>query len=1306
MLRCPLAFIALLAASSLARAQEPAREAGRPYVESFTSEDYGEITRTSGIAQDRTGVLYAGNQDVVLAFDGQAWRSIRTGTGPNVVLATDTRDRIWVGGLAGFGRLDDDGRGGRVFRSFREAIPAGDQTFGVFLNIAATTHGVYFIAEHAMVRVQDDAVSVLRGRRGVGGAGDTILAVDERGVLQGFDGRDWRDVADFPELRRTFVTSVQREQDGAWLLCLRGDGLWRLRNGQPTRLTTDIDSLLREAGDHQIALLRDGTIVVASWSGPIAFLRPDGRLLHWLESDAVGRPLARARGIVQDRRGDVWVTHANGIVRIPWPAPLTVFDFASGLPRSTLKGLQRLNGRLYAATSDGLFVLEPAVSTPHWQPARFSPVPGSEEQVWDFVPIGADSFVLTGPSVRIVQPGRTPVRLSAPTFSLSVLVPPGRDDLAVIGVANGLQVLRHTGNDWRLEPLPGSPTAAMDRLRIDANDALWIGSTNNGYYRLPALSAVLAGTTPAVFEHYSGGHGETPAEFNGYPRHGIINGAVHVHEGDSIYAFDSAARRFVRRFQLPREPGAPAPEILQMSSYGNSIWLQARLPDAREGSRNRHEIWRPTGGALVLPRAAAQSTGSAQAFLEDVTPGGSVDWIAGDEGIVRVELPAAAVKPMDFKVVVRRVLNRNGIAQPWPPLAPLQFADDDALTVEFSTDRIDDRETRFQTKLEGRDSDWSPPARHGTFNAAGMRPGRYLLRIRATDSENRPSAPAEIAWVVLPPWWQTWWALAGDAVAGLGLVAGGVRWRLRAVQRRNEELEKLIATRTHELSDAKVAAESANHAKSAFLANMSHELRTPLNAILGYAQILRKEDGLSEKGRRQLGIVGRNGEHLLQMINEVLDLAKIEAGKMTAQAVTFPLTRVVKTAADLFEQRAADKGLAFRLELGAGLPKHVSTDEQKLRQVLFNLLGNAVKFTEAGEVVLAVTRVARGGSKPEAEATATAPDRLAVPPVASGIRFEVRDTGVGIAPDQLRAIFEPFHQATPAAATQGTGLGLPISQRIVELLGGTLHVESPSTPLRTGPATSPPPGAGGPGSRFWFDLALSEAAAPAAPPATLRTVVGYRGARRRLLVVDDEPTNRAVLRDLLEPLGFVIEEAGDGAACLASFARQPCDLLLLDLRMPVLGGLDTVPRLRALPHGRTLPIIAVSASVLGFNQGTALTAGCDDFLAKPVQEKELLAALDRALRLEWIWRETAAPFEPAAPLAAHDALPDAATLDALLALARGGDVDALREQLAALLARGGAGAPFLREIDALAAGFKTAGIRQKLTDARQRSSSS
>jgi CheY-like chemotaxis protein len=197
-----------------------------------------------------------------------------------------------------------------------------------------------------------------------------------------------------------------------------------------------------------------------------------------------------------------------------------------------------------------------------------------------------------------------------------------------------------------------------------------------------------------------------------------------------------------------------------------------------------------------------------------------------------------------------------------------------------------------------------------------------------------------------------------------------------------------------------------------------------------------------------------------------------------------------------------------------------------------------------------------------------------------------------------------------------------------------------------------------------------------------------------------------VLRDLLEPLGFVIEEAGDGAACLASFARQPCDLLLLDLRMPVLGGLDTVPRLRALPHGRTLPIIAVSASVLGFNQGTALTAGCDDFLAKPVQEKELLAALDRALRLEWIWRETAAPFEPAAPLAAHDALPDAATLDALLALARGGDVDALREQLAALLARGGAGAPFLREIDALAAGFKTAGIRQKLTDARQRSSSS
>ncbi len=1266
MLRVSVALLALLFVSGASRAQNPEREIGRLYTETFTSEDFGETNRSSGIAQDRAGVLYAGNQNVVLAFDGQTWRSIPTDTGLNIVLARDAQDRLWVGGLAGFGRLDDDGRGGRVFTSLRDAIPASERSFGQFFGIATASHGAYFFADRDVVRAHDTGVVVLKGYRGVGVANDTLLAINRDGALDAFDGQSWHELIDAPELRRNHITRVHATADGTLLLCTRNDGLWRLGDGNLTRLVTDIDPLLREPGHHELALLRDGTIVVTLWSGPIAFLRPDGRLLHLLSRDSVGRPLPRARGILQDRAGDVWMAHANGITRIPWPAHVTLFDFAGGLPRAVIKALHRFGGRLYAGTSEGLYVLEPASLDAGFKPARFALVPGCEEQVWSFSPIG-NAFVLTGPSVRIVRPGEPPVRLVASNFTLSVAVPPGREDVAVLGLSNGLQLLRRAGSTWKLEPVPGSPGASMDSLHLDANDALWIGSTNNGYFRLPSFSAVIAGTAPATVEHYPGGHGLASAALSSYPRFGLANGVAYFSDGDSIYDFDPIARSFRRRFQLPSLPGAPAPEILQFGTTGGTIWMQARLPAPHEGHWTRHQIWHPASHDFFpLPRTVFNLTGSAQAFLEEKTADGSIAWIGGDEGLARIELPAAAVTTREFKVVVRRMLDGDGLTQPLPLGQPVQFADDSVLTVEFSTDRLDDRATRFQTRLQGRDRDWSPPSRNATFNAAGLRPGDYRLQIRASDADGRMSEPAEIAWIILPPWWQTWWAFAGYAAVGLGLVAGGVRWRLCNVQRRNQELEQLVATRTHQLRDAKSAAESANHAKSAFLANMSHELRTPLNAILGYAQILRRETGLSDKGRHQLGIVGRNGEHLLQMINEVLDLAKIEAGKMTLHTAPFPLMRVVKTAADLFEQRAADKGLAFRLEIGAGLPKTVSSDEQKLRQIVFNLLGNAVKFTDRGEIVFSVTHIA------------------------AHVRFEISDTGPGIAADQLDAIFQPFHQATPAAQSHGTGLGLAISQRLAELLGGRIHVASE----------------GGRGSRFWLDLTLPEVVEPHGHHAVIRTITGYSGARRRILVADDEPTNRAVLRDLLEPLGFTIDDVPDGAACLAAVEQNRYDCLLLDLRMPVLGGLDAVPRLRALPHGRLLPIVAVSASVLGFDQNEAIAAGCNAFLPKPVQESQLLETLGRLLRLEWTARESTAPFDSLLASSATTGLPSAAMLEALLQLARRGDVDALREQIAVALSQGEPGAAFLSELDQLAVAFRTAEIRQRLADALKRTSPS
>ena len=297
------------------------------------------------------------------------------------------------------------------------------------------------------------------------------------------------------------------------------------------------------------------------------------------------------------------------------------------------------------------------------------------------------------------------------------------------------------------------------------------------------------------------------------------------------------------------------------------------------------------------------------------------------------------------------------------------------------------------------------------------------------------------------------------------------------------------------LRQAKEAAESASRAKSSFLANMSHELRTPLNGILGYVQLLKRDGGLLAKQEKALAVIEQSGEHLLGLINEVLDLAKIEAGGFDLQPTTFDLRKLLSGIVEMMRARAEDKKLSFFAESFTELPAMVRTDERRLRQVLVNLLDNAIKYTRQGGVAFKVGRHE------------------------NRIRFLVEDTGVGIAPEELVRIFEAFHQVRePRAFVEGTGLGLAISQTLVTLLGGTLEVAS--TP--------------GEGSRFWFDLELPEVAGADADVARSTTgVVGIRGDRRRLMIVDDKEDNRRLLRDLLAPLGFEIDEEDSGEACLA-----------------------------------------------------------------------------------------------------------------------------------------------------------------------------
>jgi len=1147
----------------------------------WTNESGLPQTTINAAVQTRDGYLWLGTEEGLVRFDGirfvvhdhQNTPELRS---PFVSALYEAPDgTLWIGTYGGgIARM----RSGRI-EAFHPELLASDRV----RQFLTSANGAIFVATAGggLLRIDGDDVTRFTTHDGLpsdriwmiaeDGSGGLWIATHGGGVVRWRDRQVLARITTREGLPNDVARALLPEADGTLWIGTDGGGLAAWRAGKITRLITASNGL---PSDFVRTLLRDhdGSLWVGT-DGGLARVRGDA-----VEALGVaeGLPAAGIRSLVEDREGSVWAGTTGGLARLRDTRVLP-YTRKEGLPVDAVRAVfEDHAGHVWAGTEGGgLCEVLPAHvqcrteqdGLPHG--TVYAIIESRGGGLW----AGTD-----GGGVIRFRNGRFDAHIDSksaglPNDRVRGLLEMDNGDLWV-SMSAGLAIV-HDGkaahvaefDDRQLRPLlllpdksvlVGTDGAGLWRVSSDGTKARQIATAGRGLESDRVFCLARDADGGGVWIGTSGG---------GLARLDLADNSVQ---------------------SLTRQDGLYDDVVFQVvdAGPGSDLWLMSNRGVFRIG-RDRVRKAMSTKKADLSGTVYGTIDGLPSAECNGAFPSAMAAhdgriWVATSRGIGVID-PASTFRnevppPVHLEEVLVDGVRAGETGLKIPPGAQ-------RLEIRYTATSLRSPElVKFRYMLEGYDRDWVDAGANRVATYTKLAHGEYTFRVSAANEDGvRSTADAKLPLFVEPRWFETWWAqLIATAILVL-LLAAFIRLRVAALHRRHAELEALVAERTASLRAERERAEAASKAKSDFLANMSHELRTPLNAVLGFVQLMERRAGRDAVDREHLAIINRSGEHLLGLINEVLSLSKIEAGLARRTDAPFNLARLMRGLAELFQARARAKGLTLLAEIEPSAEVTVSGDEGKLRQIVLNLLGNAIKFTDEGTVTL----------------RAWWADGHAV--------IEVEDSGPGIAREEMHELFSAFGQTESGRrANEGTGLGLAISRGLARIHGGDVVIRSKP----------------GQGTTVRVDVELPAAASDAVRERQRRfgrvTGVPAGTPAPRLLVVDDSPENRQLLVELLRSGGCTVSEAAGGNEGLARWREERPDLIFMDLRMDGLGGFDAIRTIRAEQTEPGPRIVVLSASAFDHERMEAMQHGADAFLAKPFREDAVFAQIENLLGIRFV----------------------------------------------------------------------------------------